>query len=108
MLFNISNNDFKEIKEKPFKSEKELQTLCEKNLKELLNLEYVKTEFSVANFRVDTVAFDREANSFVIIEYKNQKNISVIDQGYTYLSTMFNHKADFLSVRNILHTAQRK
>lgn len=107
MLFNISNNDFKEIKEKPFKSEKELQTLCEKNLKELLNLEYVKTEFSVASFRVDTVAFDREANSFVIIEYKNQKNISVIDQGYTYLSTMFNHKADFALRYNITFNESR-
>lgn len=107
MLFNISNKGISEIKEKPFKSEKELQTLCEKNLKELLNLEFVETEFSVANFRVDTVAFDKEANSFVIIEYKKQKNISVIDQGYTYLSTMFNHKADFALRYNIKFNESR-
>lgn len=96
MLFDISGNMICEVKEKPFKSEKELQTLCEKNLHKFINLEFVATEFSVSDFRLDTVAFDKEVNSFVIIEYKNQRNISVIDQGYTYLSTMFNHKADFV------------
>lgn len=101
MLFNIEDETVQEIKEVPFKSEKELQTLCEKNLDNLINLQFVDTEFSVADFRLDTVAFDCEANAFVIIEYKNQRNVSVIDQGYTYLSTMFNHKADFVLRYNI-------
>ncbi len=101
MLFNVDNRILKEIKELPFESEKELQTLCENNLKNLINLDFVDTEFAVADFRLDTVAFDRDANAFVIIEYKNQRNISVIDQGYTYLSTMFNHKADFVLKYNI-------
>jgi predicted transport protein len=34
--------------------------------------------------------------SFVIIEYKRDKNFSVIDQGYAYLSLMLNNKADFI------------
>ena len=89
------------MKEQPFKSEKELQSLCENNLQKLINLDFVDTEFSVADFRLDTVAYDKEAKSFVIIEYKNQRNVSVIDQGYTYLSTMFNHKADFVLRYNI-------
>lgn len=101
MLFNIENGIIQEIKECPFKSEKELQILCENNLQQFINLEFVDTEFSVADFRLDTVAFDKEVNSFVIIEYKNQRNVSVIDQGYTYLSTMFNHKADFVLRYNI-------
>lgn len=101
MLFNISNENVKEIKELAFKSEKELQKLCENNLQELINLYFVDTEFPVADFRLDTVAFDKEANAFVIIEYKNKRNTSVIDQGYTYLSTMFNHKADFVLRYNI-------
>lgn len=101
MLFNVKDNVVQEVKEQPFKSEKELQTLCENNLQKLINLEFVDTEFSVADFRLDTVAFDKEVNSFVIIEYKNQRNVSVIDQGYTYLSTMFNHKADFVLRYNI-------
>jgi len=96
MLYENKNGILSEVKEAEFKSEKELQSLCEQNLKQLINLEFVATEFSVADFRLDTVAFDEDANAFVIIEYKNSKNISVIDQGYTYLSTMFNHKADFV------------
>lgn len=101
MLFNIKDKEVQEIKEQSFKSEKELQTLCENNLQKFINLEFVYTEFSVADFRLDTVAFDKEVNAFVIIEYKNQRNVSVIDQGYTYLSTMFNHKADFVLRYNI-------
>lgn len=101
MLFEIKTGKISETKELPFKSEKELQTLCENNLQEIINLDFVETEFYVSDFRLDTVAFDREANSFVIIEYKNTKNNSVIDQGYTYLSTMFNHKADFVLKYNI-------
>lgn len=96
MLFNVDNGILEEIKELPFESEKELQTLCENNLQNLINLDFIDTEFVVAGFRLDTVAFDRDANAFVIIEYKNQKITSVIDQGYTYLATMFNHKADFV------------
>ncbi len=101
MLFNVKEDIVQEVKELSFKSEKELQTLCEKNLDKFVNLQFIDTEFSVADFRLDTVAFDSEANAFVIIEYKNQRNVSVIDQGYTYLSTMFNHKADFVLRYNI-------
>lgn len=45
---------------------------------------------------LDTLAFDEELKSFVIIEYKKDKNFSVIDQGYAYLSVMLNNKADFI------------
>ncbi len=96
MIFKNNSGSLDVIKEIDFKNEKELQTLCEGNLKNLLNLEFVSTEFVVSDFRLDTVAYDEQANAFVIIEYKNNKNSSVIDQGYTYLSTMFNHKADFV------------
>lgn len=101
MLFNIHEKTVEEVKEMPFQSEKELQTLCENNLKKLINLDFVDTEFSVADFRLDTVAYDKEVNAFAIIEYKNQRNVSVMNQGYTYLSTMFNHKADFVLRYNI-------
>ena len=84
------------IKEKPFKLEKEIQELTEQNLKTILGLEFVKSEFALNNFRIDSLAFDKEANAFVIIEYKRDKNFSVIDQGYAYLSLMLNNKADFI------------
>jgi predicted transport protein len=84
------------IKEKPFKLEKEIQELTEQNLKLIFGLDFVKSEFVLNNFRIDTLAFDYDSNSFVIIEYKRDKNFSVIDQGYAYLSLMLNNKADFI------------
>src|SRR5690606_11868032 len=94
-LFKIEKS-FEYIKEKPFRLEKEIQELTESNLKTILGLDFVKSEFSLNNFRIDTLAFDKEANAFVIIEYKRDKNFSVIDQGYAYLSLMLNNKADFI------------
>lgn len=79
-----------------FKLEREIQDIVEKNLPILFNLELVKSEFKIKNFRIDTLGFDRENKSFVVVEYKKDKNFSVIDQGYTYLSLMLNNKSDFI------------
>lgn len=95
-LYDLVNGSLNYIKEDPFKLEKEIQTLCENNLDRLLNCELVKSEFSVENFRLDSLGFDKSTSSFVIIEYKRNKNFSVIDQGYAYLSLMLNHKSDFI------------
>lgn len=84
------------VKIKPFKLEKDIQDLVEANLDSLFSLQFVKSEFRVEKFRVDTLAFDQENNAFVIIEYKRDKTFSVIDQGYTYMSLLLNNKADFV------------
>jgi len=95
-LFNINNGKLEQIKELPFKLEREIQELTEQNLSAILGLNFIRSEFALNNFRIDTLAFDKEAASFVIIEYKRDKNFSVIDQGYAYLSLMLNNKADFI------------
>jgi predicted transport protein len=96
-IFKIENNEnLEQIKELPFKLEKEIQDLTEKNIKGIFGFEFVRSEFALNNFRIDTLAFDKDASSFVIIEYKRDKNFSVIDQGYAYLSLMLNNKADFI------------
>jgi hypothetical protein len=84
------------IKENQFKYEKEIQQMVENNITTLLNLVFIKSEYSLNNFRIDTLAFDFETKSFVIIEYKRDKTFSVVDQGYAYLSLMLNNKADFI------------
>ena len=61
-----------------------------------INLQFVTTEFAIDTFRLDTLCFDDETNSFVIVEYKKGSSYSVIDQGYSYLSVMLNNKADFI------------
>ncbi|EOS8001207.1 hypothetical protein DW624_RS11750 [Enterococcus hirae] len=95
-LYHINKHEMVEIQEEPFTKEKELQLLVESNLEVLFNLKFVATEFSVADFRLDTVAYDEETKSFVIIEYKKGKRFSVIDQGYAYLNTLLAHKGEFV------------
>ena len=84
------------IKEKPFKLEKEIQTLFEANLKMVTELDLVKSEFTIKNKRIDTLAFDPQNKAFIIIEYKRSKSNSVVDQGFTYLNLMLENKADFI------------
>lgn len=85
-----------EIKETPFKLERDMQRLFEHNIALITGLQMVKSEFTIKNKRIDTLAFDKNANAFVIIEFKRDKNTSVIDQGFAYLSLMLENKADFV------------
>ncbi len=95
-LYNKVKNNLTLLKEKPFKLEREIQTLFESQLSELLGLQLVKSEFSIKNRRIDTLTFDTQSNAFVIIEYKRSKSNSVVDQGFTYLNLMLENKADFI------------
>lgn len=98
MLLFKKNSDgsVTQIKEKPFKLERDIQRLFEQNLHAIMNLELVKSECSIKNKRIDTLAFDNQSKAFVIIEYKRDRNMSVFDQGITYLNLMLQHKADFI------------
>jgi len=95
-IYSLQKQKLNEIKENPFKLEREIQNLFENNLDELMGLTFVKSEFSIKNKRIDTLAFDKQTNAFVIIEVKRDKNLSVVDQGFTYLSLMLENKADFI------------
>lgn len=47
-LYNLkSKESISILKEKPFKLEREIQLLFESNLNELMNLQLVKSEFSI-------------------------------------------------------------
>lgn len=108
-LFEINKKKLNYIQEEKFKLEKDIQKLTEDNLSIILGLDFVKSEFALNNFRLDTLAFDKKSNSFVIIEYKRDKNFSVVDQGYAYLALMLNNKADFILEYNetTKHTLKR-
>lgn len=105
MAIYIKKGDrLKPVKEKRFDLERDIQKLTEENLETIFGLKFISgilnNEFSVRvqeqDFYIDTLAFDESQQSFVIIEYKNTKSFSVIDQGFAYLSTMLNNKADFV------------
>jgi len=95
-LYINQTGKLKEVKEKPFKLEKDIQKVFEANLFAIMGLELVKSEFTIKNKRIDTLAYDAQTCAFIIIEYKRDKNISVVDQGFTYLSLMLENKADFI------------
>lgn len=73
-----------------------MQSLTETNLQQIFGLDVVRSQFELHGLRIDTLAFDRDSKAFVIIEYKKDRNISVVDQGMAYLNLMLNNKADFI------------
>ena len=95
-IFKINNKKLENIKETKIDVEKDIQILTENNLVTIFGLKVVSTEFALSNLRIDTLAYNEEAKSFVIIEYKRDRSFSVIDQGYAYLGLMLNNKADFI------------
>jgi len=95
-LYINQTGKLKEVKEKPFKLEKDIQKVFEANLPAIMGLELAMSEFTIKNKRIDTLAYDPQACAFIIIEYKRDKNISVVDQDFTYLSLMLENKADFI------------
>jgi len=96
LFLKQNKNKLKELGEKDFRLEKEIQDITESNLKEIFGLEFIKSEFIIQNFSIDTLAFDKEKNSFVLIEYKRGQSFSVIDQGYAYLAAALAHQSDLV------------
>ena len=100
-LYTLKNsNSITDLKEIPFKLEREIQNIFENNLEDLMGLQLVKSEFSIKNKRIDTLAFDKQSQAFIIIEYKRDKNYSVVDQGLTYLNIMLQNRAEFILTYN--------
>jgi hypothetical protein len=95
-VFKTKDKGVEYVEIHPFKLEKEIQELVEKNSETFFNLEFVRSEFPIGEFRIDTLCYNDETNSFVIIEYKKGNSYSVIDQGYSYLSLMLNNKSEFI------------
>jgi predicted transport protein len=100
ILYNNNSNKLIQVKENPFKLEREIQNIFEENLHEIMGLQLVKSEFSIKNKRIDTLAFDKQSQAFIIIEYKRDKNYSVVDQGLTYLNIMLQNRAEFILTYN--------
>jgi len=85
-IYKKNGNKLQTVKEKKIGLEKTVQNLVEANLADVFGLSYICTEYPLNTLRIDTLAFDEEQKSFVIIEYKRDKSFSVIDQGYAYLA----------------------
>jgi len=67
-LYKLKDSKLVDIGKSSFNLEKEIQQLVENNLVKLFGIEFIATEFSVGEFRLDTIAYDKENQSFVVIE----------------------------------------
>jgi hypothetical protein len=99
-IFNINGIKLSEVPEIPFKLEKDIQRIVEGNMKAVFGINFVRSEFELNGLRIDSLGFDKSSNAFVIVEYKRDKNFSVIDQGFAYLSLLLNNKAEFILAYN--------
>ena len=75
-IYKQSGSRLVPIKEKKVGLEKTVQGLVEENLGEVFGLSFVSSEFPLNNLRIDTLAFDEEAKSFVVIESPSRVIIS--------------------------------
>ena len=95
-IFKIQNKNLTEIKSKTFSTERELQELVDENLEKIFGLKFIKREFGGQGLSIDTIAYDPETKSPVLIEYKKDTYQSVVDQGMAYLHWLLTHKGDYL------------
>jgi len=94
-LFRLNSSSVCELEGKAVALEKSLQDIFEKNLDELLGVQFLASELRTSNGgRMDTLGID-ENRCPVIIEYKRSSNENVINQGLFYLDWLMDHHADF-------------
>ncbi len=97
-IFKITGEKLQKIKPKKVggsNNEKQLQTLIEKNLNEIFEMSFVKTEAPTNHGgRIDTLAIDNDKRP-VIIEYKADKSSTVLLQGLFYMDWIVENKAEF-------------
>jgi len=60
-IYSSENGKLNYVDGIEFKLEKDIQRLCENNLKKLFDLQVVTSEFILQNLRIDTLAFDSKA-----------------------------------------------
>lgn len=104
-IFRTDSGKLTELKTsgetKNFTNEKEIQGLVEQNISEIFtDIEFIRTEYQIEDLRIDTVAFNKERNSFVLIEYKNKKDEDVLAQGISYYQLMMDKKGEFVVLYN--------
>lgn len=96
-LFEISGKQLSSVEQTNFYTEKELQSLIERNLETVFNCRFVASEFptgSVHSGRIDTLALSEDLNP-VIIEYKKVESSELINQSLYYLSWINDHRGDY-------------
>lgn len=94
-IFRHHDGKLRKLNMQNLDREKNLQALLEANLKEVLDLQFLATEYTTTfGGRIDTLAVDN-AGAPVIIEYKRNRNDNVINQALSYLKWLKTQKPGF-------------
>jgi predicted transport protein len=94
-LFKIKDKKTKKLSSLEVLKERDIQNLFEDNLSEILNIDFLASEFSTTSGgRIDTLGVDKNGSP-CIIEYKKGQNDNVINQGLSYLKWLLDHRANF-------------
>lgn len=96
-LFKNQNNVLTLINPVKPASEKVLQSLVEDNLKDVLDMHFIASEYHTSNGRIDTLAVDKDGAP-VIIEFKRNQNNNVINQALSYLKWLTAQQAEFFEM----------
>lgn len=97
-IFKKNNGKFKKLKLVALSKEKTLQGVVEENLQEMLDMHFLETEYATTmGGRIDTLAVDY-TGAPVIIEYKLNKHVNVINQALSYLKWLKAQKVDFFEM----------
>ena len=84
-LFTIEGQKVAKVSPKEFQNERELQTLIDNNLEDILGVRLVESWFKIPNGEIDALGID-ERNTPVVIEYKWKQDKNAIDQRLFYLN----------------------
>ncbi len=96
-LFSNQNDALDIVSPLHFATEKELQSLVERNLDSVFSCRFVATEFRTGTThggRIDTLALTEDGNP-CIIEYKIVESSDLINQSLFYLSWLYDHRGDY-------------
>src|SRR5580698_10382037 len=97
-VFHNSNGKFKKLKLITLTKERLLQKLVEDNLLEVLDMDFLYSEYPTTDRgRIDTLAIDGDGAP-VIIEYKRNRNDNVINQALSYLKWLKSQKVEFFEM----------
>jgi len=97
-IFFTKNQTAKKIPPIKVGLEKDIQIIFEKNLEEILNINFLATQYSTSfGGRIDTLGVDKNGSP-VVLEYKKGQNNNVINQGLAYLRWLLDHKDAFVAL----------
>lgn len=84
-IFISKKGQLSQLKQKKFKLEKDIQRLFEENLTLLSGYIFIRSEFSIKNSRIDTLAFDPETQPLSLLNIKDNKILVWLIKGFLIL-----------------------